>query len=84
MELGTVISPKFYLKRTRVTAFIMYETMLQISSDYASLWVAIEPAHKKVLGVYVSRHRNMLVADSFPRTLIKSYGKHTMYSDGGS
>jgi putative transposase len=26
----------------------------------------------------------MLVAESFLRTLIKIYGKHTVYSDGGS
>jgi len=75
---------KFYLKRTRVTAFIIDETMLQIGSDYAWLWVAIEPIHKQVLGVYVSRHRNMLVAESFLRTLVRIYGKHTVYSDGGS
>ena len=76
---------KFYLKRRRVTAFIIDETMLQIGSDYAWLWVAaIEPVHKQVLGVYVSRHRNMLVVDSFLRSLIKIYGKHTVYSDGGS
>ena len=76
---------KFYLKRSRVTAFVIDETMLQIGSDYAWLWVAIiEPVHKQVLGVYVSRHRNMLVAESFLRSLIKIYGKHTVYSDGGS
>jgi putative transposase len=75
---------KFYLKRTRVAAFIIDETMLQIGSDYAWLWVAIEPVHKQVLGVHVSRHRNMLVAEYFLRSLIKVYGKHTVYSDGGS
>jgi transposase-like protein len=38
--------------------------MLQIGSDYAWLWVAVvEPVHKQVLGVYISRHRNMLVAE---------------------
>jgi transposase-like protein len=58
--------------------------MFQIASDYTWLWVAIEPIHKRVLGVYISRHRNMLVAESFLRTLIKIYGKHTVYSDGGS
>ena len=75
---------KFYLKRSRVTAFIIDETMIQIGSDYAWLWVAIEPVHKQVLGVYISRHRNMLVAESFLRSLIKIYGKYTAYSDGGS
>jgi putative transposase len=45
---------KLYLKRTRVTAFIIDETVLQIGSDYAWLWVAIEPINRQVLGVYVS------------------------------
>jgi transposase-like protein len=48
------------------------------------LWVAIEPVHKQVLGVSVSRHRNMLVTESFLRSLIKVYGKHTVYSGGGT
>ena len=42
---------KFYLKRSRVTAFIIDESMLRIGSDQAWLWVAIEPVHKQVLGV---------------------------------
>lgn len=75
---------RFYLKRTRVAAFIIDETMIQVGSDQAWLWVATEPVHKQVLGVYVSRHRNMLVAESFLRSLIKIYGKHIVYSDGGS
>lgn len=75
---------KFYLKRSRVTALIVDETMLQIGSDYAWWWAATEPVHKQVLGVYISRHRNMLVAESFLRSLIKIYGKPTVYSDGGS
>jgi len=32
---------KFYLKRSRVTAFIIDETMLQIGSEQAWLWIAI-------------------------------------------
>jgi putative transposase len=70
------------LKLTRLTVFIIDETMLQIGSEYAWLWVAIEPVHKQVLGVYVSRHRNMLVAESFMRSLIKVYSKHTVYPGG--
>lgn len=58
--------------------------MLQIGSDYTWLRVDIEPAPKRVLGVHVSRHRNMLVAEYFLRSLIKVYDKHTVYSDGRS
>jgi transposase-like protein len=49
--------------------------MLQISSDYAWLSVAIELVHMQVLGVYVSRHRSMLVVESFLRSLTKIYIK---------
>src|SRR5215218_3880971 len=62
-----------YFKQTRVTAFIIDETMLQIGSDQAWLWVAVEPIHRQILGVYISRHRNMIVAQSFLRSLITIY-----------
>jgi putative transposase len=68
----------------RVSAFLIDETMLQIGPDQAWLWVAVEPIHKQILGVYISRHRNMIVAESFLRSLIKIYGKHIVYSDGGT
>lgn len=46
--------------------------------------VATEPVHRTVLGVYISRHRNMLVAEAFLRSLVGMYGKHAVYSDGGT
>ncbi len=58
--------------------------MIQIGHREAWLWVAIEPVHSTVLGIYLSRHRNMLVVESFLRSLIKIYGRHTVYSDGGT
>ena len=57
---------------------------MQIGPDQAWLWVAVEPMHRQILGVYISRHRNMIIAESFLRTLIKIYGKHTVYPDGGT
>jgi putative transposase len=71
-------------RNTRITAFIIDETQIQIGSTEAWLWVAIEPIHRMILGVYLSRRRNMLVAEVFLRSLIELYGKHTVYSDGGS
>lgn len=70
-------------RRRRVSAYLIDETQVQIGHDEAWVWVAIEPVHRTVLGVYVSRHRNILVAESFLRSLVKLYGKHTVYSDGG-
>ena len=54
--------------------------MMQIGPDQAWLWVAVEPMHRQILGVYISRHRTMIVAESFLRSLIKIYGKYTLYS----
>jgi putative transposase len=71
--------------KSRITAYIIDETMVQIGYTGARLWVAIiEPIRHRILGVYISRHRNMLIAESFLKSLIKLYGKHVVYSDGGS
>jgi putative transposase len=77
-------NPKIIYSRKRVTAFVIDETMIQIGGNEAWLWIAIEPVRSTVLGVYLSRHRNMLVAESFLRSLIKIYGRHTVYSDSGT
>ena len=71
-------------KKSRISAFIIDETQIQIGPDEAWLWIATEPIRHRILGVYISRHRNMLVAEVFLRSLIKLYGKHIVYSDGGS
>jgi putative transposase len=36
-----------------------------------------------VRGVYISRHRNILVVEAFLRSLIELYGRYTVYSNGG-
>jgi putative transposase len=77
-------NPERLYHRKRVSAFLIDETMLHIGTEEAWLWVAVEPIHKQILGVYISRHRNMIVAESFLRSLIKIYGKHIVYSDGGT
>ena len=71
-------------KKSRITAFVIDETQIQIGSTEAWLWIAVEPIHHKILGVYISRHRNMIVAESFLKSLVKLYGKHIVYSDGGA
>ena len=71
-------------KKARIiTAFVIDETLIQIGdTNDAWLWVAIEPIHNRILGVsIISKHRNMLVAESFLKSLVKLYGKHIVYSD---
>ena len=76
--------PKQVYPCKRIAAFLIDETQLQIGSTEAWVWVAVEPIHRVVLGVYISRHRNMLVVESFLKSLIEIYGNHIVYSDGGT
>ena len=59
-------------KRKRVTAFIIDETVIQIGSQHFWLWIAIEPIHSSVLGIYISEERNMLVAEKSLVLLLKN------------
>jgi len=83
-------NPKIiYSRKRRITAFVIDETMIQIGGRRRNeawlLWIAIETVRSTVLvGVYfLSRHRDMLIDESFLRSLIKIYGRHTVYSDDG-
>ncbi|HET9807118.1 MAG TPA: DDE-type integrase/transposase/recombinase, partial [Nitrososphaeraceae archaeon] len=71
-------------KRRKVTAFIIDETVIQIGSQHFWLWICIEPVHRSVLGIYISKERNMIIAEKFIRSLVEKYGKHTVYTDGGT
>ena len=46
--------------------------------------MAVEPVHRYVLGVHLSRHQNMIVAQLFLKSLVERYGRHVVYSDGGT
>ena len=76
-------SNRIYVRK-RVAAFVIDETLIQIGNDVAWLWIAIEPVNRTVLGAYISRERTMLIAEAFLKTLVKVYGKHPVYSDGGT
>ena len=71
-------------KRKRVSGFIIDETVIQIGNQHFWLWICIESIDKSVLGIYISEERNMLVAERFIRSLVSKYGKHTVYTDGGT
>ena len=71
-------------KRKRVSAFIIDETVIQIGNQHFWLWFCIEPVHSSVLGIHISEEKNILVAEKFIRSLVEKYGKHTVYTDGGT
>jgi putative transposase len=51
-----------------ISAFIIYETVIQIGSQHYWLGFCIETIHSSVLGIYISESRNMLVAEKFIRS----------------
>lgn len=55
---------------------------MKVGASEACVWVAVEPVHRYILGVYLSRHQNILVANLFLKSLAEKYGKHVVYSDG--
>lgn len=71
-------------KKTRVSALIIDETIIQIGNQHFWLWICIEPIHSSVLGIYISEERNMLIAEKFIRSLVSRFGKHTVCTDGGT
>ncbi|MDR4512312.1 MAG: DDE-type integrase/transposase/recombinase [Nitrososphaeraceae archaeon] len=70
-------------RRKRVTAFIIDETIIQIGNQHYWLWICIEPIQRSVLGI-IYQKRNMFVAENFIRTLVSKYGRHTVFTDGGT
>ncbi|MDR4511466.1 MAG: DDE-type integrase/transposase/recombinase [Nitrososphaeraceae archaeon] len=71
-------------KRKRVTAFIIDETIIQIGDQHFWLWICIEPVQRSVLGIHISKERNMFVAENFISSLVSKYGRHTVYTDVGT
>src|SRR5574339_1034557 len=71
-------------KRKRVSAFIIDQTVIQIGNQHFWLWICIEPVYRSVLGIYIPEERNMFVAENFIRSLVSKYGKHSVYTDGGT
>ena len=71
-------------KRKRVSAFIIDETVIQIGNQHFWLWFCIEPIHRSVLGIHISEERTMIVGEKFIRLLVEKYGRHTVYTDGGT
>jgi putative transposase len=75
---------KILQRRTKVSEFLIDETLIKAGNEYAWLWVAIEPENKIILGIRISIERNMLVAEQFIQSLIRKYGKHNISTDGGT
>ena len=84
MELDSKFDSCQFYRRKRIFAFIIDETMVQTGYKHAWIWIAIESVHKSIIGIHISEERNMFVAENFIHSLVSKYGKHTIYTDGGT
>ena len=75
---------KISTRKRKIDEFIIDETLIKAGSEFIWLWVAIEPKNKEILGMSISKERNMFVAERFISNLMKIYGKHPLSTDGGT
>src|SRR4051794_34067429 len=72
---------KIWQKRTKISQFIIDETLVRVGREVVWLWIAIEPKSKSILDVRISLERSILVAEQFLQELIKKYGKNPVSTD---
>jgi putative transposase len=74
---------KIFERKKKIEEFIIYETLIKIGSELIWLWVAIGLESKEILGIRISKERNMLLAEQFISSLVKIHGQHPVSTDGG-
>ena len=71
-------------KKKNIEEYVLDETIIKAGSEYIWLWVAIEPKNKEILGISISKERNMFVAERFLSKIVEKYGDHPVSTDGGT
>ena len=71
-------------KKRKVLEYAIYKTVIKVGPEYIWLWVAIEVKSKEILGISISKERNMFVAERFISSLIKHHDRHPISTDGGT
>ena len=74
---------RIFQKKSKVSEFIIDETLIKAGNEYVWLWIAVEPTDKIILGIRISIERTMLVAEQFIQSLVRRYGKQKISTDGG-
>ena len=62
----------------------MNKHLIKIGSELIWLLVAIELESKEILGISISKERNMLLAEQFISIIVKIHGQHPVSTDGGT
>ena len=75
---------RIFQKKSKVSEFIIDETLIKAGNEFVWLWIAIEPIDRIILGIRISFERTMLVAERFLQELVRKYRKHPVSTDGGA
>jgi putative transposase len=76
---------RLFYRRTKISKFIVDETQIKVvGSEYIWLWIAIEPENKEIVGLRISKERNMFVAERFLSDIVDKHGKYPISTDGGT
>ena len=64
---------RLFYRKTKISEFIVDETQIKVvGSEYIWLWIAIEPENKEIVGLRISKERNMFVAERFCQISLKN------------
>jgi putative transposase len=75
---------RIWSKKKNIEEYVLDETIIKAGSEYIWLWVAIEPKNKEILGISISKERNMFVAERFLSKIVEKCGDHPVSTDGGT
>ena len=71
-----------HLKKKKINEYIIDETAIKAGSELIWIWIVMEPADKEILSFYISKERNMFVAERFLSKVVEEYGLKSVSSDG--
>src|SRR6476660_9139724 len=67
---------KIFERKKKIEEFIIDETLIKIGSELIWLWVAIGFQSKEILGINISKERNMLLTERFISSLVGIHGQN--------
>jgi putative transposase len=77
---------RLFYRINKISKFIVDETQIKVvGSEYIWLWIAIEPENKEIVGLRISKERNMFViAERFLSDIVDKHGKYPISTNGGT
>ena len=75
---------RLFFRKIMISEFVVDETQIKVGSEYIWLWIAMESETKNIVGINISKERNMFVAERFLYNVTKKYGEYPISTDRGT